>query len=114
MQAYFKMLKNYVNFGGRTSRSDFWQAIFVDILVYLALWGASLAVGQADDKMNMILDVYSLATALPVLGMIVRRLRDAGKSAANLLWGLVPVIGQIVLLVKLAQPCAIREESSRG
>ncbi len=111
MKAYFKMFKNYINFSGYTSRSDFWQAVIVNMVAYGVLRVISIIAGNTDGIFNVILGGYSLLTALPVLAMIVRRLRDAGKGIANLLWGLVPIIGPIVLLVKLAQPCAVSEES---
>lgn len=109
MKAYFNMFKNYINFGGHTYRRDFWQAILVNVLVCAVLWGVSVATGMANRELNPIMAGYSLVTALPLLAMIVRRLRDAGKSPFHILWGLIPILGQIVLLIKLAQPSVYTE-----
>lgn len=112
MKSYFKMFRNYVNFGGYTSRSDFWKAFSINTLIYLILSVVSSLSGQANETLNLIFGIYCLLTVLPILTMIIRRLRDAGKSVANLLWGFVPLIGQIVLIVKLIQPSL--EENDRG
>jgi uncharacterized membrane protein YhaH (DUF805 family) len=45
--------------------------------------------------------VYSLAVAVPTLAVTVRRLHDTAHSAWWLLFGLVPIIGQVVMFVFL-------------
>ena len=42
---------------------------------------------------------YSLATLIPTLGVVVRRLHDVGKSGWFYFIGLIPVVGGIWLLV---------------
>ena len=43
--------------------------------------------------------VYALATLLPFLTVEVRRLHDIGRPGWWWLFGLIPVLGQIVLVV---------------
>ena len=45
--------------------------------------------------------VYSLAVTAPTLAVMVRRLHDTSHSAWWLLFGVVPVVGQVVLFVFL-------------
>lgn len=112
MKSYLKMFRNYVNFGGYTSRSDFWKAFGINTLIYIILSVVSNFSGQENGILNLIFSLYYLITVLPILAMTIRRLRDAGKNIANLLWGFVPLIGQIVLIIKLIQPSL--EENDRG
>ena len=44
---------------------------------------------------------YCLAAFVPTLALTCRRLRDAGKSPARVLFALIPVVGPILLLVWL-------------
>jgi uncharacterized membrane protein YhaH (DUF805 family) len=44
---------------------------------------------------------YSLAVTVPTLAVMVRRLHDTSHSAWWLLIGVVPIVGQVVLLVLL-------------
>ncbi len=43
--------------------------------------------------------VFDLIFLLPCLAVWVRRLHDTGRSAWNILWVLLPIIGWIVLFV---------------
>ena len=49
-------------------------------------------------------DIYNLAILLPMLAVFVRRMHDTGRSAWNILWHLLPVIGWIVIIVYCCQP----------
>lgn len=48
--------------------------------------------------------VWSVAILVPTLAVTVRRLRDAGRSWAELFWLLLPIAGLIVLMVHLCDP----------
>lgn len=48
-------------------------------------------------------DYFGLVCFLPDLGLTFRRLHDAGHSGWNILWNLLPIIGQIILLVYFCQ-----------
>ncbi len=113
MKAYMRMFQNYFDFRGYTARGDFWKAFLMHTVIYSILGLVSMALGQPQDQFNFILGVYSLVSSIPFFAMIVRRLRDARKSIANLFWCLLPLIGQIVLVVKLAQPQATFYKNSR-
>ncbi len=48
--------------------------------------------------------LYSLATLIPSLAIVVRRLHDTGKSGAYIFISLIPVVGWILLIVQLCKP----------
>lgn len=64
----------YLDFGGRASRSEFWQFMAVECAIAFAL--AITIIGPV---------VFVLATLLPSLAVTSRRLHDAGMSALLML-----------------------------
>ncbi len=78
--------KNYFNFKGRASKSEYWWAFLFNILV-----GFIPFVGQ----------ILSLACIIPGIAIALRRLHDVGKSGAYYFICLVPFVGFILLLVAL-------------
>ena len=100
MTEFVTMLKNYVNFKDRTTKRGYWMA-------FLFLFIALIIVSVIDTLVgaNMIIyGIFCLAMILPALGMQVRRLRDAGLAWTNIFWGLLPLIGTIILIIKLCKP----------
>lgn len=87
-------LKNYANFRGRASRSEFWWFLLAFILI------AILAI--AIDPSARLMAIVCLAFALPNAAVTVRRLHDCDKSAWYLLM-ILPPLG-LVLLYLCAQP----------
>lgn len=85
---------HYINFRGRATRSAFWWA-------YLAFWLGGAIVGAVAGKEGFFYALYTVAVVLPFLGVTVRRLHDTGRSAWNMLWYVLPLIGWIILAVLL-------------
>ena len=85
----------HVVFNGRYSRSEFWWwELFVII-------GAVVS-AVADSIIGTYLLLYAIwpiATYLPGLAVIVRRLHDRDKSGWWILIGFIPWIGSIILLI---------------
>ena len=77
----------------RMTRRDFWLWQLIDFVVTL---GAGLVPGVGQ-IISGVVGLYSFIIAWP-------RLHDAGKSAWNLLWYLLPIIGWIILIVLYCQP----------
>lgn len=88
--------KNYANFTGRATTSEYWFAFLFNFIIGFVL-GCIPVVGW-------ILSVpYSLAVFIPGLSIAVRRMHDTGKSWAYLLMGLIPIAGLIILLVQFCK-----------
>ncbi len=110
-QAVREGFRHYADFGGRASRPEFWWWILFTALVSAAL--SALPVGpsvwtavalHSAPTGGSLASVWSIAVLLPTLGLIVRRLRDAGSGWGHLFWLLVPIAGLVVLAVLCAQP----------
>ena len=77
----------------RMTRKDFWIWQLIDFCVTIGA-GFVPGVGQI---ISAVLGLYTFIICWS-------RLHDAGKSAWNLLWFLLPIIGWIVLIVLYCQP----------
>lgn len=90
---YVSVLKKYVEFGGRATRSEFWWFALADIIVrFLLILVAGII------HLPLLVWLYAVAVLLPGLAVGARRLRDAGFSPWLLLLGLIP-FGQFALIV---------------
>ena len=108
IQAYKKFWKGYADFSGSTSRRDYWLAVLANFIIAAIL---RIFAGPAGNRgpglwITALASVYSLAVFLPSLAIAVRRLRDAGQGWANIFWMFLPVVGSIILIVKLCSPAA--------
>lgn len=98
MEEYKKMWKNYAVFSGRSTVRDYWMAVLFNFVI-------SLAIGVVAGTLNLgiVSVLYSIATIIPGLALVFRRLHDSNKSGWCILVNLIPVIGWIVMLVFLCQ-----------
>ena len=94
-QHYVNCLKKYVDFSGRATRSEFWYFTLVNFLIslFLGLVGIDLLAG-----------LYSLFVLIPSWAVFARRMHDTNRSGWNWLWGIIPFVGIVILIVFLAQP----------
>ena len=90
IEAYKKFWKGYVDFEGRSTRSDYWFAYLANMLTVVAFY-VLLAVfggiaGATDSSFLAVISLillliffaYGIAACLPGIAVTVRRLRDAG------------------------------------
>lgn len=99
-------LKRYVTFSGRACRSEYWYWVLATFIAGILTACADIAFVGMEGVMNdntPISDIFNLLIMLPGLAVFVRRLHDTGRSAWNLLWLLLPIIGWIITLVYCCQ-----------
>lgn len=112
-ESYKKFWQNYVNFNGRARRSEFWNVVLCELILGIGL-GIILAVistlltvvsGSPESAavaiiiLYAVLGLYNLATILPRLAIIIRRLHDIGKDWFYIFMSLIPCAGSIIMLV---------------
>lgn len=116
-RAYKKYWMGYVDFTGRSSRSDYWLAVLANTIVSIILFTVIIVVIVFDSPgsdyhviLNLLYGlamVYFFATYIPSIALQVRRLRDAGFHWALIFLRFASVIGDIVLLVLSCQPTKV-------
>ena len=82
------------DFKGKTSRSEYWLVIFI----YYILYGFVYLINT-----KFVLPYVVLCT-LPSCSIIIRRLRDAGKSWQWIFINFIPIAGVIWFLIILCRP----------
>ncbi len=117
-QAVKLWLKNWKNFSGRASRSEYWWVALVMAIVEAVLMVALMVVGFAlfavdngSSWMPMtvmavvygVMGIVGLATIVPWLSLSARRLHDTNQSGWLYLVNLIPYAGPIILIVLMAQ-----------
>jgi len=99
--------KNWDNFEGRASRSEFWYFYLFNLLVVVCLYPfLNLLTFLADHDLKFLYSwmiiSFLIITIMPTAATITRRLHDIGKTGANVLWALVP-FGGIALIIWYCQ-----------
>ncbi|HKR24088.1 MAG TPA: DUF805 domain-containing protein [Allosphingosinicella sp.] len=102
-------LRRYAEFSGRSRRKEYWSFVLLNALIGIFV-GLVFLVGYYADMSQTEMDtylmpvvylacLYSLASAIPGVAVTIRRLHDTDRSGWNILWGLVPLFGALLLLV---------------
>jgi len=103
IEAVKQFWKRFIDFKGRSSRSEFWFAILFLVVVgfvFLIADGVrSAGSPETDAALLLFTNMWFLVTFVPSLALAVRRIRDTGLSPWLIFVGLVPVAGSIALLV---------------
>jgi uncharacterized membrane protein YhaH (DUF805 family) len=94
MKHYIHAIKNYVNFKGRASRSNYWFFVLFNILFSIAAVILDAVIG-----ISLFYPLYILFALLPSISVTIRRLHDINKSGWWYLIGIIPIVGAIWLLV---------------
>jgi uncharacterized membrane protein YhaH (DUF805 family)/cold shock CspA family protein len=110
--------QNYFNFAGRARRKEYWSYCLFWTVCLLIIVGigifADIEMGNFDNAevpaMTIgLFGMFLLATFLPSLGMIVRRLHDLGLTGWLCLVILIPTFGSLIILVFALIPTQGRE-----
>lgn len=114
LNAYKNFWKGYLNFSGRSTRPEFWWVWLLNMVIFFPVY-YSLFTGLEFDNPIMNIALFSMYIILllvefvPLLALIVRRLRDVGIHWAYIFIVFVP-LGTVTLLVMLAMPSQRFEE----
>jgi uncharacterized membrane protein YhaH (DUF805 family) len=111
-------LKNWKNFTGRASRSEYWWVVLASAIVMTVLSmvlvvvmialiaadnGSGALAGLGIALMYGVLGLVGLAAFVPSLSLGIRRLHDTNQTGWLYLLTFIPSVGGIILLVLMAQ-----------
>lgn len=88
---------NYVNFSGRSTRSEYWWVMLINNIINVVL---TIVV---PNEYRWIYIAFSLGTLLPGVGLFVRRIHDTGKSWKYVFVAFIPIVGIFMLFAQLCQ-----------
>jgi uncharacterized membrane protein YhaH (DUF805 family) len=99
MKWYFQTLSKYAVFAGRARRREYWMFELWHSIILVALIVIDVRLNASGHKERAVLTgLYLLGTALPALAGFVRRLHDTNHSGWWFFIGMIPLVGQLVLL----------------
>ena len=101
IEAYKRFLKNYENFNGRSTRSDYWYVLLANCIIGFVLGFISGLIPEMALMVSTITSIYSLAVIIPGIALVVRRLHDINKSGWYYFMAFIPFAGFIIMLVYL-------------
>ena len=125
IEAYQKFWKGYVDFTGRSTRSDYWlnvlaqcliSLLFGFLLILIMILGGDPATYTSNAySFQMILiyivlsafGIYMLALLIHSIAIMVRRLRDGGYHWAFMFLLLIPYLGSFVIFILTLQPTKV-------
>ncbi|WP_302171719.1 DUF805 domain-containing protein [uncultured Streptococcus sp.] len=117
--AYKKFWKGYVDFKGRSTRSDYWFAYSAHVLIFFAFYlldavfermayeTGSMDVFTISVILLLIFFAFGIAAVLPGIAITVRRLRDAGYNWPYIFIPLIPFVGIFIFIFLLCQPTKV-------
>ena len=96
LKTYFLdiITKHYFDFSGKEGIKTFWLFVLNCVIISFILGFIS----------SILSTIFSLGVLLPSLGILVRRLHDAGFSGWWALLLLVPVLGLIAIIILACLP----------
>ena len=96
LKTYFLdiVTKHFFDFSGKEGRKVFWLFVLNVVIIGFVLGLIS----------SILSTIFSIAMILPGLGILVRRLHDAGFSGWWALLLLIPVIGLIAVIILACLP----------
>lgn len=113
INAYKNFFKGYVDFTGRSTRSEYWWIWLGNMILLVPFYSVYFkalanprneAALMALGGIAIIYMIFGIALFLPGLALTVRRLRDAGFHWALIFIIFIPMVGPLVLLVLLGMP----------
>jgi len=105
------------DFGGRSTRKEFWLGVLPNAIIMLALIGLTLFAWLGTDSLAfriasiVALGIFCLVELLPSLSLISRRMHDVGKSGKYIFVLLIPVFGFVWYLYLVTRPtdCFVKQ-----
>jgi uncharacterized membrane protein YhaH (DUF805 family) len=96
-QAVSSAFANYVNFSGRARRPEYWY-----FTLFLLIAASAAVLIEAEvlvfEDAGPVMGLVTLATIIPNIAVLVRRLHDIGRSGWWVLLAFIPLIGIIILI----------------
>ncbi len=94
--------KKYAQGKGRATRSEYWYFYLFTVLVGVGMT-VLVTMSNHSSTAGLIGNLANFALVVPGITVLVRRFHDTNRSAWNILWAFLPIVGWIILLVYLTQ-----------
>jgi len=99
VESYIAGILKYADFGGRTSRREYWGFAFANLIVAASFW----LIGTLGGPLQSLSLLYALAVLVPNVAITARRLHDTGRSGWWLPLGIIPTPLVLIILFFVCQ-----------
>jgi uncharacterized membrane protein YhaH (DUF805 family) len=90
-------MRRYVDFSGRSSRSEFWLYVLFYIIIYIiAAILDALLIGRGAGNVGILTSIVALAHIIPSIAVSVRRLHDIDRTGW---WLLVFYLAPLAIMI---------------
>ncbi|PIT50061.1 DUF805 domain-containing protein [Snodgrassella alvi] len=113
IESYKRFWHNILNFSGTSNRADYWWPIGINyVLGMILMYAVEKMLGHSindiytwgDWTINFVVLMIGLVVWIATLSLTFRRLHDTNRSAWWILISLLPLIGQIWLIILMLLP----------
>jgi len=112
LQAYGTFWRYYADFGRRTTKEVFWKAVVIQSAILLVLispmYYVCYSIIERSDLASFVwlipISIYFVATLIPMIAIVIRRLHDTDRNGSWIFLYLIPIAGQIIFFIMLARP----------
>lgn len=100
------------DFGGRSSRREFWLGVLPNAIIMLILIGLLIisltafesAINSFSVFMIVVFSLFCIIELLPSISLIFRRMHDIGKSGRYIFVLFIPIIGYVWYIYLVTRP----------
>jgi uncharacterized membrane protein YhaH (DUF805 family) len=94
MKWYLHALRNFNNFDGRASRTEYWMFFCFNIVFAVLFFTIDLIFHLGFNELGFgpFYILYAVISFFPGLALAVRRLHDVGKSGGYICLALIPLV----------------------
>lgn len=86
-------------FDGKSTVREFWMTVLINAIISIIVGIIGSIIG-----FKMLTSLFSLAILVPSWAVMIRRFHDTSRSGWYWLWGLIPIVGWIIVIIALVQP----------
>lgn len=91
---YQEFWKRWSDFDGKSTVMEFWIPFAINFAIVIIVTAISNLL-----NFDLLAGILTLALLIPSWTVLFRRLHDTRRSGWNILWGIIPFIGLIILIV---------------
>jgi len=96
---YQEYWKKWNDIEGKSNVREYWIPTLINIVIAALLGIIGIIIST-----DLLAGLFSLATLIPSITVVIRRLHDTGRSGFYWLWVLLPIVGWIIVIIALIQP----------
>jgi uncharacterized membrane protein YhaH (DUF805 family) len=113
MKNYFRALRNYTKFSGRSGRGEYWTFTLVNLLTltFLSYINSVIDFNNQIYGYFALQSTYALIISIPWMAVFVRRMHDISKSGRWIFLLFLPIIGWIWLFIMLDKKGKVGQNS---